>query len=119
MASAAAHLLTRDEARRIAANIAKLAIVSKKYERGLAGNPLVAGPLAVVDPSSVRGLGRKERAIIAARTKAALAATRWDDLGGPTLAKARKLAITLIKALAHHQAANVLPVIRGYGRLAA
>ena len=36
-----------------------LAIVSKKYERRLAGNPLVAGPLAVVDPSSVRGLGRE------------------------------------------------------------
>jgi hypothetical protein len=34
-----------------------LAIVSKKYERRLAGNPLVAGPLAVVDPSSVRGPG--------------------------------------------------------------
>ena len=34
------------------------------------------------------------------------------DLGGPTLAKARKLAIASIKALADQQAANVLPVIR-------
>ena len=40
-------------------------------------------------------------------------------IGGPTLAKAGKLAITPIKALADHQAANVLPVIRGYRRLAA
>jgi hypothetical protein len=50
--------------------------------------------------------------MIAARTKATLAAAHWGDLGGPTLAKARKLAIASIKALADHQAANVLPVIR-------
>jgi hypothetical protein len=36
-----------------------LAIVSKKYERRLAGSPLVAVPLAVVDPSPVRRLGRE------------------------------------------------------------
>jgi len=48
-------------------------------------------------------LAEKKRAMIAARTKAALAA----------------LAIASIKALADHQAANVLPVIRGYRRLAA
>jgi DNA invertase Pin-like site-specific DNA recombinase len=53
-------------------------------------------------------LAEKELAMIAART-----------IGGPTLAKAGKLAITPIKALADHQAANVLPVIRGYRRLAA
>ena len=48
--------------------------------------------------------------MIAARTKAALAAAkaRWGDLGGPTLAKARKLAIASIKAIADHQAANDL-----------
>ena len=52
--------------------------------------------------------------MIAARTKAALAAAkaRWGDLGGPTLAKARELAIASIKALADQHAANVLPVIR-------
>jgi hypothetical protein len=33
-------------------------------------------------------------------------------LGGPTLAKDRKLAIASIKALADQQAANMLPVIR-------
>ena len=50
--------------------------------------------------------------MIAARTKAALAAAkaRWRDLGGPTLAKARELAIASIKALADQHAANVLPV---------
>jgi hypothetical protein len=64
-------------------------------------------------------LAAKELAMIAARTKVALAASPWGGLGGPTLAKARKLAITSIKALADHQAANVLPVIRGYRRLAA
>jgi hypothetical protein len=37
----------------------RFAIVSKKYERRLAGSPLVAAPLAVVDPSPVRRLGRE------------------------------------------------------------
>jgi DNA invertase Pin-like site-specific DNA recombinase len=57
-------------------------------------------------------LAEKEQAMIAARTKAALAAAkaRWGDLGGPTLAKARELAIASIKALADQHAANVLPV---------
>ena len=36
--------------------------------------------------------------------------TRWGDLGRPTLAKARELAIASIKALADQHAANVLPV---------
>jgi DNA invertase Pin-like site-specific DNA recombinase len=54
-------------------------------------------------------LAEKERAMIAARTKAALAQP-VGDLGGPTLAKARKLAIASIKALADQHAANVLPV---------
>jgi DNA invertase Pin-like site-specific DNA recombinase len=52
-------------------------------------------------------LAEKERAMIAARTKAALAQP-VGDLGGPTLAKARKLAIASIKAIADHQAANDL-----------
>ena len=40
-------------------------------------------------------------------------------LGGPRLAKARKLAVASIKALADQQAANVLPVIREIQRAGA
>ena len=54
--------------------------------------------LAVVDPSSVRCCSDEGRS----------GAARWGDLGGPTLAKARKLAIASIKAIADHQAANDL-----------
>jgi DNA invertase Pin-like site-specific DNA recombinase len=47
-------------------------------------------------------LAEKERAMIAARTKAALAAAkaRGVTLGGPKLSKARKLAVASINALA-------------------
>ena len=66
-------------------------------------------------------LAEKERAMIAARTKAALAAVkaRGVTLGGPKLAKARKLAVASIKALADQQAANVLPIIREIQRTGA
>jgi len=66
-------------------------------------------------------LAEKERAMIGARTKAALAAAkaRGVTLGGPRLAKARKLAVASIKALADQQAANVLPVIREIQRAGA
>jgi DNA invertase Pin-like site-specific DNA recombinase len=59
-------------------------------------------------------LAEKERALIATRTKAALAAAkaRGVVLGSPKLAEARERAVTSIKALADQQAANVLPVIR-------
>jgi DNA invertase Pin-like site-specific DNA recombinase len=59
-------------------------------------------------------LAEKERALISARTKAALAAAkaRGVTLGGPRLTAARKSAVASIKAAADHHAANVLPVIR-------
>src|ERR1700732_5228169 len=59
-------------------------------------------------------LAEKERAMISARTRAALAAVkaRGVKLGGPKLAKARKSAVVSIKALADQHAANVLPIIR-------
>jgi DNA invertase Pin-like site-specific DNA recombinase len=65
-------------------------------------------------------LAEKERAMIAARTKAALAAAkaRGVALGGPRLAAARKLGVTKIKALADQHAANILPVIREIQRTA-
>ena len=75
----------------------------------------VLGP--EVDPFILHlfaALAEKERAMISARTKAALAAAkaRGVALGGPKLAQARKRAIASIKALADQHAANVLPVIR-------
>ena len=78
--------------------------------------PFVVAELgADVDPFILHlfaALAEKERAMIAARTKAALAAAkaRGVTLGGPRLAKARKLAVASIKALADQHAANVLPV---------
>ena len=54
----------------------------------------------------------KEPAMIATRTKAALAAAkaRGVVLGGPKLAEARERAAATNKALADAYAANVLPV---------
>ena len=66
-------------------------------------------------------LAQKERAMISARTKAALAAAkaRGVTLGSPELPKARKSAAATIKALADHHATNVLPVIREIRRAGA
>jgi DNA invertase Pin-like site-specific DNA recombinase len=59
-------------------------------------------------------LAETERAMISARTKAALAAAkaRGVKLGGPKLAEARKAAVATIEAGADNHAANVLPIIR-------
>jgi DNA invertase Pin-like site-specific DNA recombinase len=59
-------------------------------------------------------LGEKERKLIAARTKAALAIRKAQGkaLGGPKLPEARELAQAVIKANADRHAANVLPIIR-------
>jgi hypothetical protein len=66
-------------------------------------------------------LAQKERAMISARTKAALAAAkaRGVTLGSPELPKARKSAVATIKALADQHASNVLPVIREIRRAGA
>jgi DNA invertase Pin-like site-specific DNA recombinase len=59
-------------------------------------------------------LAEKERAMIATRTKAALAAAkaRGVKLGGPKLAEARKVAVERNVANADQHASNVLPIIR-------
>jgi DNA invertase Pin-like site-specific DNA recombinase len=66
-------------------------------------------------------LAEKERAMIATRTKAALAAAkaRGVKLGGPKLAEAREAAIASLKALADRNASNVLPIIREIKRTGA
>jgi DNA invertase Pin-like site-specific DNA recombinase len=63
-------------------------------------------------------LAEKERAMIANRTKVALAAAkaRGVKLGGPKLAEAREIAVAAIKSQADRHAANVLPVIRDVQR---
>jgi DNA invertase Pin-like site-specific DNA recombinase len=59
-------------------------------------------------------LAEKERALISARTTAALAAAkaRGVKLGGPKLAEARKAGVAAIMEAAERHAANVLPIIR-------
>jgi DNA invertase Pin-like site-specific DNA recombinase len=80
--------------------------------------PFVVAELgADVDPFILHlfaALAEKERAMIATRTKAALAAAkaRGVKLGGPKLPQARKKAVASIKATADQQAGNVLPIIR-------
>ena len=80
--------------------------------------PLVVAELgADVDPFILHlfaALAEKERTMIGARTKAALAAAkaRGVKLGGPKLAQARKMALETIGVAADNHAANVLPLIR-------
>jgi DNA invertase Pin-like site-specific DNA recombinase len=87
--------------------------------------PFVVAELGVdVDPFILHlfaALAEKERAMIATRTKAALAAAkaRGVVLGGPRLAEAREHAVASNKALADAYAANVLPVIREIRRAGA
>jgi len=59
-------------------------------------------------------LAEKERALISARTRQALAAAkvRGVTLGNPKLHTARSSAVSAVKAEAERYAANVLPIIR-------
>jgi len=72
---------------------------------------------ADVDPFILHlyaALSEKERNLIAARTKAALAVRKAQGklLGGPKLPQARELGKAVIKANADRHAANVLPIIQ-------
>jgi DNA invertase Pin-like site-specific DNA recombinase len=78
---------------------------------------IVAELGADVDPFILHlfaALAEKERAMIATRTRDALARAkaRGVKLGGPKLAQARKAAVKAIEANADRHAANVLPIIR-------
>jgi DNA invertase Pin-like site-specific DNA recombinase len=78
---------------------------------------IVAELGADVDPFILHlfaALAEKERAMIATRTRDALARAkaRGVKLGGPKLAQARKAAVRSIGAGADRHAANVLPIIR-------
>jgi DNA invertase Pin-like site-specific DNA recombinase len=112
------------EARRLRCSVAvaKLDRLSRDvhFISGLMAHrvPFVVAELGPdVDPFILHlfaALAEKERALISARTKAALAAAkaRGVILGGPKLTQARKRAAASIRAAADHHAANVLPVIR-------
>jgi DNA invertase Pin-like site-specific DNA recombinase len=85
---------------------------------------LVAELGSDVDPFILHlfaALAEKERAMIATRTKAALAAAkaRGVKLGGPKLAQARQAATASLRALADRNAENVLPIIREVQRTGA
>jgi DNA invertase Pin-like site-specific DNA recombinase len=66
-------------------------------------------------------LAEKERALISARTKAALSAARKRgvELGNPKIKQAQKRAVSSIKAVADRHAANVIPIIREIQRAGA
>jgi hypothetical protein len=90
----------------------------------LAAAPQVPSLGPDVDPFILHlfaALAEQERAMLGARTKAALAAAkaRGVALGGPKLAEARERAVASNKALADAYAANVLPVIREIRRAGA
>jgi DNA invertase Pin-like site-specific DNA recombinase len=79
---------------------------------------------ADVDPFVLHlfaALAEKERAMIATRTRDALARAkaRGVQLGGPKLAEARKAGAEAVRAEAERHAANVLPIIREIKRVGA
>src|ERR1700730_5388064 len=114
--------LTEARRKRCSVGVAKLDRLSRDvhFISGLMSHRvpfLVAELGADVDPFILHlfaALAEKERTMISARTKVALAAAkaRGVKLGGPKLAQARKVALETISAAADNHAANVLPIIR-------
>ena len=85
---------------------------------------LVAELGADVDPFVLHlyaALAQKERALICARTRDALARAkaRGKVLGSPELERARKMAVEAIRTEADRYAANVLPIIEAIKRAGA
>lgn len=85
---------------------------------------LVAELGADVDPFVLHlyaALAQKERALICARTRDALARAkaRGKVLGSPELDRARKMAVEAVKTEADRYAANVLPIIEAIKRAGA
>jgi DNA invertase Pin-like site-specific DNA recombinase len=119
------------EARRVraAVAVAKLDRLSRDvhFISGLMAHRvpfLVAELGADVDPFILHlfaALAQKEVAMIADRTRRALAAAkaRGVKLGGPKLKQARKAAAAAITASADQHAANVLPIVREIQRAGA
>jgi DNA invertase Pin-like site-specific DNA recombinase len=115
--------------RRCAVAVAKLDRLSRDvhFISGLMAHrvPFLVADLGPdVDPFILHlfaALAEKERSMISARTKAALAAAkaRGVKLGGPRLAEARQSAMASIKTLADRHAGNVLPIIREIQRAGA
>ena len=85
---------------------------------------LVAELGADVDPFVLHlyaALAQKERALICARTRDALARAkaRGKVLGSPELERARKMAVEAVRTEADRYAANVLPIIEAIKRAGA
>jgi DNA invertase Pin-like site-specific DNA recombinase len=83
----------------------------------LSRRKLVAELGPEVDPFILHlfaALAEKERAMISARTKAALSAARKRgiELGNPNIAQAQKRGVRSIKSIADKHASDVLPIIR-------
>ena len=112
------------EARRL-----KCSVIVAKLDRLSRDVAFVAGLMAQRVPFVVAELGQgvdpfvlhlyaalaeKERAMIASRTKAALAAAkaRGTRLGNPNLAPVQALGTAMVEAKADHFAANILPIIK-------
>jgi DNA invertase Pin-like site-specific DNA recombinase len=114
--------LTEARRRRCPVAVAKLDRLSRDvhFISGLMAERvqfIVAELGADVDPFILHlfaALAEKERAMIATRTRDALARAkaRGVKLGGPKLAQARKVAVGAIETNADRHAANVLPIIR-------
>jgi DNA invertase Pin-like site-specific DNA recombinase len=113
--------LAKARASRCAVAVAKLDRLSRDvhFISGLMAHrvPFVVAELGPdVDPFVLHldaALAEKERALIAGRTKSALAAAKAKGvkLGNPTIEAARGQAVTAIKAEADRAANNVLPII--------
>ena len=113
--------LAKARALRCSVAVAKLDRLSRDvhFISGLMAHrvPFVVAELGPdVDPFVLHlyaALAEKERALIAGRTKSALAAAKAKGvkLGNPKLGEARDLAVASLKAEADRAAGNVLPII--------